>query len=137
MVGHIVVGVDGSVHANHALRWAASLGRALGAEVTAVHAVGLLEAQEERLGDASAAASATPSWWRPTEAPDVARLLVLDGDPVSVVLRSAEELGADLIVVGSRGMGDRPELLLGSTSTQVAQRAAVPVVVVPPRDEGL
>src|ERR687892_166065 len=39
----IVVGVDGSDTAQEALRWAVGLGETLGAEVVAVHAVGLLE----------------------------------------------------------------------------------------------
>ena len=49
------------------------------------------------------------------------RRLVRDGPPVPVLLALAEEEDADVIVVGSRGLGERPELLLGSTSTQVAQ----------------
>ena len=39
----IVVGVDGSAAARQAVLWAAGLGPVLGAEVVAVHAVGLLE----------------------------------------------------------------------------------------------
>ena len=39
----IVVGVDGSDTAQEALRWALGLGETLGAEVVAVHAVGLVE----------------------------------------------------------------------------------------------
>jgi nucleotide-binding universal stress UspA family protein len=47
------------------------------------------------------------------------------------MLETAEERGVDLIVLGSRGLGGYPELLLGSTSTQVAQRSSIPVVIVP------
>src|SRR5690606_25842978 len=59
------------------------------------------------------------------------RRIARDGNAVSVLLAVADELDADVAVVGSRGIGDHPELLLGSTSTQVAQRARRPVVVVP------
>jgi nucleotide-binding universal stress UspA family protein len=59
------------------------------------------------------------------------RHLLRDGNPVSVILAVADEEAVDLIVVGSRGLGGYPELLLGSTSTQIAQRSSRPVVIVP------
>ena len=69
---------------------------------------------------------------RPLDAAGVvSRRLVRDGNPVSVLLAMADDEQADLIVVGSRGLGGYPELLLGSTSTQVAQRAHCPVTVFP------
>jgi nucleotide-binding universal stress UspA family protein len=57
--------------------------------------------------------------------------VVRDGSPVTALLAVAEDEGADLIVVGSRGLGGYPEQLLGSTSTQVAQHAPCPVAIVP------
>jgi nucleotide-binding universal stress UspA family protein len=57
-----------------------------------------------------------------------------DGNPVQVLLAVADEVDADLIVVGSRGFGGFPTLLLGSTSTQLAQHSRRPVVIVPRRD---
>ena len=48
-----------------------------------------------------------------------------DGNPVQVLLAVADEVDADLIVVGSRGFGGFPTLLLGSTSTQLAQHSPV------------
>ena len=52
------------------------------------------------------------------------------GPGADALLAVADELGADLIVVGRRGVGATPRLL-GSTSEQVLGRATVPVVVLP------
>jgi nucleotide-binding universal stress UspA family protein len=54
-----------------------------------------------------------------------------DGPPAAVVLAAADDADVDLIVLGSRGVGQYPEQLLGSTSTQVAQHSTRPVTVVP------
>jgi nucleotide-binding universal stress UspA family protein len=44
-----------------------------------------------------------------------------DGDPAEQILRHAEKEGANLIVMGSRGLGDLKGLLLGSISHKVSQ----------------
>jgi nucleotide-binding universal stress UspA family protein len=54
-----------------------------------------------------------------------------EGNPVTVLLETADASDASLIVVGSRGLGGFPGLQLGSTSAQVVQHARRPVVVVP------
>ena len=50
--------------------------------------------------------------------------------PAPALLREAEE--ADLLVVGSRGLGGFKGLLVGSVSQQVTTHAPCPVLVVPP-----
>ena len=50
---------------------------------------------------------------------------------MSVLLGAGEDVDADVLVLGSRGMGGYPELLLGSTSTQVAQNGTRPVLIIP------
>jgi len=136
MIERIVVGHDGSPNARVAVQWALDLARAVDAEVVVVHAVGLLETSEMRqagLDREARRAQFESEWCGDLDAVGVrTQRLMVDGDPVTVLLRTADEVGADLLVVGSRGLGDRPELLLGSTSTQVAQRSKKPVVVVPP-----
>jgi nucleotide-binding universal stress UspA family protein len=117
MTDRIVVGVDGSPGAEAAVDWAVRLRDALGAEVVAVHAVGLLEAGHEHD--------------RPAGADVADRVEVVDGPAVDVLLRVAEREQAALVVVGSRGLDDHPERALGSTSLRVLQGARVPTLVVP------
>ena len=129
----IVLGVDGSDYARHATVWACDLAVALEAEVVVVHAVGLLE--EPDLD--SIRAQLEGPWIAPFAEAGVAhRAMVEHGPPASVLPRVAAEVAADLIVLGTRGTGGSPALLLGSTSHQVAQIAPVPVVIVPPGDGG-
>jgi nucleotide-binding universal stress UspA family protein len=138
-VNRIIVGVDGSDNARRALQWAMLLARQFDAELVAVHAVGLLA----HLGDGPAVPSHAHleelctafemKWCAPLSGSEIAhRQLLLDGAPVPVLLAAAKQEDANLIVVGSRGLGGFPELLLGSTSHHVAERAHCPVLVVPP-----
>ncbi len=53
------------------------------------------------------------------------------GTPWKELIRLAGEDHYDLIVVGSRGIGQVAEFLIGSNSTRVVQHANVPVLVVP------
>jgi nucleotide-binding universal stress UspA family protein len=54
---------------------------------------------------------------------------VLLGRPASAIVDSAQALGVDLIVVGSRGHGTIASMLLGSVSAEVADHARCPVLV--------
>ncbi len=140
-IKRIVVGTDGSEHANRAVRWAADLAAQTGAEVVVTHAVGLL---------VKTAAGPVPStaelhdelrarlngeWTGELRAAGVSvRCRLEEGGSVTALLRVADDEGADLIVVGSRGAGGFSELHLGSTSHQVALHADRPVTIVPPPD---
>ena len=137
-VERILVGVDGSDNSRAALEWAAALALATGAEVVAVHAVGLLEQLE---GDVRVPAQShrqeiqdllEQRWCAPLDGAGVrSRRLLRDGPPVLALLAAADETEADLVVVGQRGTGGFPALLLGSTSTQLAQHCRRPLTIVP------
>ncbi len=138
----IVVGVDGSGTSREALRWALSLGEIVGAEVVAVHAVGLLEEVHDRTAPAGAWRAdlrnlVENTWCAPMVRASCAhRVELRDGPPAEVLLRAAADERADLLVVGSRGVGANPALALGSTSLHLLQAASVPVLVVPDLREG-
>jgi nucleotide-binding universal stress UspA family protein len=118
----IVVGVDGSEASRRAFEWATHLARALDAGVVAVHAVGLVEHRDDPNH------ARVHEWLAQLAAPDVlVERVVREGDPTIVVESVVAERGAQLVVVGTRGLG-----ALGSTSTRLVERSAVPVTVVPP-----
>jgi nucleotide-binding universal stress UspA family protein len=118
----IAVGVDGSGDARRAFEWAATLARALDASLVVVHAVGLLEH----------GAHDSHAWFDVLDAPGTrVRKVLRDGNPADTLRAVGEEEEADLLVVGSRGIGGTPSRLLGSTSTQLLQESTVPVVVIP------
>jgi len=61
--------------------------------------------------------------------------VLVRGRPGTVIVDQACELGADLIVVGHRGMGRWESMLLGSVSAEVVDHAPCPVLVA--RDDQL
>jgi nucleotide-binding universal stress UspA family protein len=52
------------------------------------------------------------------------------GEPAVAILEKAREYKADLIVMGSRGLGQIGGLILGSVSERVLHGAHVPVLIV-------
>lgn len=51
------------------------------------------------------------------------------GDPAEEIVEAAEELGADMIVVGSTGKKGLTRLMLGSVAEKVVKESTVPVTV--------
>ena len=137
MVRKILVAVDGSPLSRAALDFAIDMAPRYGASLILLHAfphvsdllgtpqyeqllaartlIGqrLLEAAQTQVGDAV-----------PVETE------LLEGPPAGAILRVAAEQSCDLIVLGSRGLGQLSGLLLGSVSSVVAQRAECPVLIV-------
>jgi nucleotide-binding universal stress UspA family protein len=54
------------------------------------------------------------------------------GQPAVEILAAADE-GADLVIVGARGLGTLGRLVLGSVSDRVVDHAPCPVLVVKPK----
>lgn len=140
-MGRIVVGIDGSPGAERALRFALGEARLRSAGLRIVSAwmtpvsayAGMAfvptydlreieqQAAQERVDAAVALLGDTAGV--PVEA------MAVEGHPADVLIDQAA--GADLLVVGSRGLGGFSSLLLGSVSHQVAHHARTPVAIVP------
>ena len=132
----IVVGVDGSAAAAKALEWALAEARARNATLEVVHAWNLPAIAVPYVPDTTAIEAAAAQLIDETlraanvseDDPNVVRTL-LPGAPAAVLVELGEH--ADLVVVGSRGLGGFKGLLLGSVGQQVATHAPCPAVVVP------
>ena len=57
---------------------------------------------------------------------------VMEGDPVDMILRAAEETHSDVIIMGTHGRTALPRLLLGSVAEAVLRKAPCPVLTAKP-----
>ena len=144
MFKRIVVGTDGSPTANLAVQTATELAKTTGASLEFVsafepvpqdrlreeaqqvpgdiaHGVGPREDVNAYLDAAAGAAKAAgvESNTHPRE-----------GDPADAILDVAEEIGADLIVVGNKGMTGARRFLLGSVPNKISHHAPCGVFIV-------
>jgi nucleotide-binding universal stress UspA family protein len=139
----IVVGVDQSAGSLAALRFALEEARLRHATLRVVHAwqygyigAGFMEGSYPLVGgdikELQEAGEADLEATVRAAVPDTGEVSierrVLEGRPAEVLVE--QSLGADLLVVGSRGHGGFAELLLGSVSHQCASHAKCPVVIV-------
>jgi nucleotide-binding universal stress UspA family protein len=138
----ILLATDGSSDAWLASRTAADLAERTGSELHVVLVAPLLSAPEY---DAMAFASAAPREEVEREGRRQldAQVKRIEGSGATVagahfrtgrsderILALAEEIGAGLIVVGSRGLGGISRALIGSVSDSVVRHAHCPVLVV-------
>lgn len=63
-------------------------------------------------------------------APELAGSIVRVGAPHRVLSEAAQQLGADLIIVGATGSGPLAAELLGSTADRILRKASCPVLIV-------
>lgn len=57
---------------------------------------------------------------------------VMEGDPVDMILRAAQETHSDVIVMGTHGRTALARLLLGSVAEMVLRKAPCPVLTAKP-----
>ena len=65
----------------------------------------------------------------------IAKIHVFEGDPELEILHMADELGVDMIVMGTHTKGLTPYTFMGSVARKVLKRTRVPVLIVPPPTE--
>jgi nucleotide-binding universal stress UspA family protein len=142
-MGVIVVGVDHSDGAKAALRFALEEAELRKSRLRAVHAwrfgyvgasgiEGSFPVLGAELSDLRAAAEAALEATLKEVVSDTSEVeierRVVEGTPAAVLVDESRD--AELLVVGSRGLGGFGGLLLGSVSQQCAHHAACPVVIV-------
>jgi nucleotide-binding universal stress UspA family protein len=139
---NIVVGTDGSETATRALDRAAALASALGAKLL------IVSAYSDRPGGVPSAGVSLDAGWA-AAAKSAAEKVVADaegrarkagvkdltseaiaGEPAEVLLRSAANRGADLLVVGSKGMQSTARFLLGPIANKVSRKVVCDLLIV-------
>lgn len=134
----ILCPIDFSEHSRDALRWAEALADRHQSRLIVLSAVDpvLAEGARVKLGVDLAAAEVEPSLrefaaasWRTQARGEDAVFQVQVGEPADVILDAAK--GADLVVMGTHGLGGVRKWLLGSTTQRVLRRAQTPVLAIP------
>jgi nucleotide-binding universal stress UspA family protein len=135
-VKRIVVGIGGSETAKEAARQAVDLAVAMGATVHFVTVVGSDEAEVVGAGSdrwelhtTETARLGVQRFVESLAVPLSYDVVALEGDPAKALVREAERVDADLIVVGNvrmQGLGR----ILGSVGNAVAHNAPCSVLIV-------
>jgi len=143
----ILVGVDLSDCSSAALRLAVDLAAKFGAELTVLHAVVPTAGPRHPLSRA-VEVPAPPQRFSAIEN-DLVQFVrgiigrapmpeyrIVEGDPSEAILFAEAYERADLIILGTRGLGGSSRLTLGSVAERILRRASVPVLTICPHRAG-
>ena len=144
MYKKILVPLDGSEKASAAAGKAVELASIVGAEVTMFHVIPALPPYVNRYGEHLGGAyqqihnelQATGEEILQKAQDDFAKsgvklnVKILWGNPAEEICREAKEGDFDLIVMGSRGLGEIKGFIMGSVSNRVVRHAPTPVLIV-------
>jgi nucleotide-binding universal stress UspA family protein len=134
--GHrIVVGIDGSNSSLSALEWAARQAEFTDASLDIVaswewptsYGWSVVPGGYDPSGDLRSVIEPILETLRVAHPRVVVQAKILEGHPAPVLIR--ESMGAELLVVGSRGHGEFVGMLIGSVSEHCVANASCPVVV--------
>ncbi|HEX7708819.1 MAG TPA: universal stress protein [Thermoanaerobaculia bacterium] len=127
VVSLIVCPVNFSDVAKESLRTAAFLANAFGAKLVIIHVI-----ERDAVETAADSADKIRQWIDPEVQALVSyRPLIVAGGAAERVLDSAEELGADLLVVGAQHRIFRDATVIGTTTERLIRFSSCPVLVVP------
>lgn len=137
---HILVPTDLSEGAEQALEYACELARRLDAEIHLLNVVGIPALGVPELGVALTSTvidqlvtenqAALDQIARTKCTARLGQVLIKAGDPRDTINRTAQELGADLIVMGTHGRRGITRALLGSVAETVVRTAPCAVLTV-------
>jgi len=140
-IKNVLWATDFSEESKEAMAYASFFAKTFGAKLTALHVVpdfspALYEiwpqAQAELTGKIEAtkvSAKAQLDHVCKTERLCVDKVVIREGSAAKVILDTAKREGADLIVVGRKGIAGREQNLIGSVTHQILRSAHVPVLV--------
>ena len=137
----ILLATDGLENTTPAARAAVDLVKKGGVELHVVHvwhavpSVHYDRLVRSGLEDAGREALEAQVRWVEEDGGTVAGAYLREGRAVEEIVEQAEEIGAGLLVVGSRGMGRLGRMVMGSVSTGLAHRSPYPVLIVREREE--
>jgi nucleotide-binding universal stress UspA family protein len=137
----ILVPTDFGTCSDHALDYAVELAKAIGAELTVMHAYEI-----PMVGFPDGALIATPELaTKISEAAQIGleksielhaasnvpmKILIRQGPTWRTIVETASEVGAGMIVMGTHGRHGLPRALLGSVAEKVVRSAKCPVLTV-------
>jgi nucleotide-binding universal stress UspA family protein len=137
---HILVPTDLSEGAEQALDYACELARNLDAEIHLLNVVGIPALGVPELGVALTSAvidqlvvenqTALQQLARTRCTARLGQVLIKAGDPRDMINRTAQELGVDLIIMGTHGRRGITRALLGSVAETVVRSAPCAVLTV-------
>lgn len=141
MFKKIILGLDGSESSARAIPFATDLAKRYGGEIVIVHIEedivgkggGPIHFDEDEI-QAEVRRSAEALSEEGLEA-KVRMTSVFLGGPAKAIATIADEEGADLIVVGSRGLSALGGVLLGSVAQRLLHLAGQPVLVITPQSQ--
>lgn len=139
MFERILLAVDGSDHAEHAVKVAAELGQCVESAELRIVVVydpipsyigepNLQNAIDTRLDEAQEILQKAVAIVGESQL-DIHTELI-EGNAAEAIIEVAKTRDSDIIVMGSRGLGRLAGLVLGSTSQKVVSHAPCPVLIV-------
>jgi nucleotide-binding universal stress UspA family protein len=138
MFSKILVGVDGSDCARRAFDAASDMAKSVNAKLVILCVVQPPMAIGQRRENAAKITSILESeakmilvdYTKETGVKGIkAKTILARGHPAEIILYTAKSERADLVVIGSRGMGGAKRPLLGSISNAVVHNSNIPVLV--------